>query len=113
MPGDSTLHEYRALVLFALGRFGDAAGVIHPVLASGPGWGWETMAGFYPSAPVYDEQLRKLEAYVKGRPDAADGHFLAGYHYLVCGHMEQAFASFQKTVDLQPADSIARQSCSR
>ena len=46
-PGDVTLHEYRALVLFALGNYADAAGVLNPVLASGPGWGWDTMVGFY------------------------------------------------------------------
>ena len=34
-PGDSTLHEYRALCLFALGKYGEAAGVLNPVLASG------------------------------------------------------------------------------
>ena len=108
-PGDTTLHEYRALCLFALGKYGDAAGVLNPVLASGPGWGWDTMVDFYPSSTVYDEQLRRLEAYVKGTPNAADGHFLLGYHYLVCGYTEKAYEQFSKTVELQPADSIARQ----
>ena len=108
-PGDVTLHEYRSLVLFALGRYSDAAGVINPVLASGPGWGWDTMIGFYDASSTYDGQLRKLEAYVKGKPDGAEGHFLLGYHYLVCGHMERAYAQFDKTTKLQPADSIARE----
>ncbi len=108
-PGDSTLHEYRALCLFALGKYGDAAGVLNPVLASGPGWGWDTMVDFYQSSTVYDGQLRKLESYVQGRPDAADGHFLLGYHYLVCGHTEKAYEHFKTTAELQPADSIARQ----
>jgi tetratricopeptide (TPR) repeat protein len=108
-PGDVTLHEYRALVFFALGKYADAAGVINPVLASGPGWGWDTMTGFYDGSSTYDGQLRKLEAYVKGSPDKADGHFLLGYHYLVCGHTEKAYQQFDKTVQLQPADSIARQ----
>lgn len=108
-PGDSTLHEYRALCLFALGKYGEAAGVLNPVLASGPGWGWDTMVDFYPSSTVYDEQLRRLEAYVKGTPNAADGHFLLGYHYLVCGYTEKAYEQFSRTVELQPADSIARQ----
>ena len=108
-PGDVTLHEYRALVFFALGKYADAAGVINPVLASGPGWGWDTMTGFYDGSSTYDGQLRKLEAYVKGSPDKADGQFLLGYHYLVCGHTEKAYQQFEKTVQLQPADSIARQ----
>jgi tetratricopeptide (TPR) repeat protein len=108
-PDDVTLHEYRALVFFALGKYADAAGVINPVLASGPGWGWDTMIGFYDGSSTYDAQLRKLEAYVKGSPDKADGHFLLGYHYLVCGHTAKAYEQFDKTVTLQPADSIARQ----
>ena len=108
-PGDVTLHEYRALVLFALGKYSDAAGVLNPVLASGPGWGWDTMIDFYNSSETYDEQLRKLEAYVKGKPDAADGHFLLGYHYMVCGHTEKSYEQFAKAAELQPADSISRQ----
>ena len=108
-PGDVTLHEYRALVFFALGKYADAAGVINPVLASGPGWGWDTMIGFYDGSSTYDGQLRKLEAYVKGSPDKADGRFLLGYHYMVCGHTAKAYEQFEKTVQLQPADSIARQ----
>ena len=106
-PGDVTLHEYRSLVLFALGRYSDAAGVINPVLASGPGWGWDTMVGFYDSSSTYDGQLRKLEDYVKGKPEGADGHFLLGYHYMVSGHMDTAYVQFEKTAKLQPADSIA------
>ncbi|MEO5917034.1 MAG: tetratricopeptide repeat protein [Luteolibacter sp.] len=108
-PGDVTLHEYRALVLFALGRYSDAAGVLNPVLASGPGWGWDTMVGFYGSATTYSDQLRKLENYVKGKPDAADARFLLGYHYLVSGHMEDAYEQFAKASTLQPADSVSRQ----
>lgn len=108
-PGDVTLHEYRALVFFALGKYSDAAGVLNPVLASGPGWGWDTMVGFYTSSGTYSDQLGKLEAYTKSAPEKADALFLLGYHYMVCGHMEQANAEFSKAVELQPADNISRQ----
>ncbi len=108
-PGDVTLHEYRALVLFALGKFSDAAGVLNPVLASGPGWGWETMVSFYDSSSTYTAQLRKLEEYSKGKPTTAEGHFLLGYHYMVSDHMDQAYTEFATTAKLQPADSISRQ----
>ena len=108
-PGDVTLHEYRALVFFALGKYSDAAGVLNPVLASGPGWSWDTMVGFYNGSETYNEQLRKLETYSKGAPNKADARFLLGYHYMVCGHMEKANAEFAKTSELQPADSISRQ----
>lgn len=108
-PGDVTLHEYRALVLFALGKYGEAAGVLNPVLASGPGWSWETMVGFYSSSDAYSGQLAKLEAYTKSAADRADGHFLLGYHYLVCGHMANAGQEFAAAVAIQPADTISRQ----
>jgi tetratricopeptide (TPR) repeat protein len=108
-PGDVTLHEFRALVFFALGKYSDAAGVLNTVLASGPGWSWDTMVGFYNSSGTYSDQLRELEAYVKGAPDKADARFLLGYHYMVCGHMEKANAEFAKAAELQPADSISRQ----
>jgi tetratricopeptide (TPR) repeat protein len=108
-PADVTLHEYRALVFFALGKYSDAAGVLNTVLASGPGWSWDTMVGFYDGSGTYSDQLRKLEAYAKGAPDKADARFLLGYHYMVCGHMEKANAEFSKAAELQPADSISRQ----
>ncbi|MBK1880916.1 tetratricopeptide repeat protein [Luteolibacter pohnpeiensis] len=108
-PSDVTLHEFRALVFFALGKYADATGILNPVLASGPGWSWDTMIGFYPTESEYDTQLRKLEAYAKNSPDRADAHFLLGYHYMVCGHMEEAYQEFEITTKLQPADSIALQ----
>ena len=108
-PGDVTLHEYRALVFFALGKYSDAAGVLNPVLASGPGWSWDTMVGFYNGSETYNEQLRKLETYSKGAPNKADARFLLGYHYMVCGHMEKANAEFAKASEFQSADSISRQ----
>jgi tetratricopeptide (TPR) repeat protein len=108
-PGDVSLHEYRALVFFTLGNYSDAAGVLNPVLASGPGWSWDTMIGFYNGSEAYNEQLRKLEAYVKAAPDKADARFLLGYHYMVCGHMEKSYEQFAKASELQPADSISRQ----
>lgn len=107
--GDSALHEFRALCLFALGRYGDAAGVLNPVLASGPGWDWATMSAFYGDGEVYTEQLRKLEAYVEGSPDAADAHFVLGYHYLVAGFIDESYGMFDRVVTLQPDDTVALQ----
>jgi tetratricopeptide (TPR) repeat protein len=108
-PGDGALHEFRALCLFALGRYGDAAGVLNPVLASGPGWDWATMAAFYPSGEAYAAQLRKLEAYVEGSSEAADARFLLGYHYMVAGHIDESYAMFDEAATLQPADTVAAQ----
>lgn len=106
---DPALHEFRALCLFALGRYGDAAGVLNPVLASGPGWDWATMSAFYPDGEIYTVQLRKLEAYVDSRPDSADSQFLLGYHYLVAGFIDEAYGMFDSVTTLQPADTVAVQ----
>jgi tetratricopeptide (TPR) repeat protein len=107
--GDPALHEFRALCLFALARYGDAAGVLNPVLASGPGWDWATMSDFYSDGEVYTAQLRKLEAYVAGKPDSADSRFLLGYHYMVAGFIDEAYEMFDRVTELQPADTVAAQ----
>lgn len=108
-PGDGALHEYRALVLFALGKYGEAAGVLNPVLASGPGWDWSTMIALYDSQQVYTDQLQRLEAYTEKNPDAADMHFLLGYHYMVCGHLDLATPQFDAAARLMPKDNVSRQ----
>ena len=108
-PGDPVLHEFRSLVLFALGRYGDAAGVLHSVLASGPGWDWETMIGFYDKTDRYTEQFRKLEDYVVAHPDAPEPHFLLGYHYMVGENLTEAYAMFDRASTLQPSDTVSRQ----
>ncbi|HEV3136391.1 MAG TPA: hypothetical protein VGZ26_00780, partial [Pirellulales bacterium] len=43
LPSDTTLHEFRALVLFAQGKYRDAAAGAYAVLSVGPGWTWETV----------------------------------------------------------------------
>src|SRR6202034_2685255 len=64
-PSDTPLHEFRALVLFALKRYKDAAGTLYAVLSVGPGWDWTTMSSLYPSVDIYTTQLRALEDYVR------------------------------------------------
>jgi tetratricopeptide (TPR) repeat protein len=108
-PGDSALHEYRALVLFALGKYSDAAGVLHPLLASGPGWDRETMIGLYAREDNYLAQLGKLEQYVSTTPDMPAPRFLLGYHYLVGGDLERAAKEFDEVSRLRTDDSISRQ----
>ncbi|MEK7952854.1 tetratricopeptide repeat protein [Luteolibacter soli] len=108
-PGDSALHEYRALVLFALGKYKDAAGVLHPLLASGPGWDRETMVGLYRSEDRYLTQLAKLEQYVAARPDQPAPRFLLGYHYLVGGDLDRAAKEFDEVSSLRSDDTISRQ----
>jgi hypothetical protein len=108
-PGDGALHEYRALVLFALGKYSEAAGVLNPVLAGGPGWDWTTMIGLYDSQETYMNQFKGLQAYSASKPEAADARFLLGYHYMVCGYLAEANAEFAEAARLQPADTVSAQ----
>jgi tetratricopeptide (TPR) repeat protein len=107
MPRDAVLHEFRSLVLFALGRYAEAAAAIHPVLDVGPGWDWKTLSSLYPSTDVYTQQLRALEAARDKASKAADLRFLLGYHYITCGYNDQALTEFRRAVELQPNDSVA------
>jgi tetratricopeptide (TPR) repeat protein len=109
MPTDAVVHEFRALVLFAMGKYRDAAMTLHPVLAVGPGWDWTTMSSLYDSTDTYTKQLRALEAYVGENPKSAEGHFVLGYHYLTCGQQEQATAELLQAQRLMPNDTVSAQ----
>ena len=109
MPSDATLHEFRAMCLFALGQYREAAATLNAVLAVGPGWDWTTMASLYPDVEVYTAQLRKLEAYVKANPTAADARFVLAYHYLTTDSAEAAARQLSYVVNSMPNDAVAKQ----
>ncbi len=106
---DATLHEFRALCLFALGRYDEAASTLYAVLAVGPGWDWPTLIGLYPSVDVYTPQLRRLEETCNAEPDATAPRFVLAYHYLTQGHRDAAAKVLRKLVNLQPNDTVATQ----
>jgi hypothetical protein len=109
MPNDATLHEFRALVLFALGQYEQAAAPLYAVLSVGPGWDWTTMVGLYPGVDVYTAQLRALESYCKEQPKSAASRFVLAYHYLTQGNTETAVGQLRQVVQLQPNDKLAAQ----
>jgi tetratricopeptide (TPR) repeat protein len=109
MPTDAIIHEFRALVLFALGKYREAAATLHPVLAVGPGWDWTTMSSLYSNADIYTKQLRALEDYVKKNDKAADAHFLLAYHYLTMGHDENAAKQLAEVHKAVPNDTVTAQ----
>jgi tetratricopeptide (TPR) repeat protein len=109
LPNDATLHEFRALVLFAAGKYDLAAGPLYAVLSVGPGWDWTTMVGLYPSADVYTAQLRKLEAFVTANPSSTAGRFVLAYHYLTQGHIDAAVVRLKEVVALSPQDTLSDQ----
>ena len=109
LQNDATLHEFRALVLFAVGKYDLAAGPLYAVLSVGPGWDWTTMAGLYPNIDVYTSQLRKLEAFVSANPTSTAGRFVLAYHYLTQGHTEAAVSQLKQVVALAPQDTLSAQ----
>lgn len=106
-PDDAVLHEFRSLVLFAKQDYQQSAATIHSVLAVGPGWDWTTQIGMYGSASTYTDQLRALEAFTKANPQDAGSRFLLAYHYMTCGHPDDAARTLRDVVRLMPNDRVA------
>jgi tetratricopeptide (TPR) repeat protein len=107
-PNDSVIHEVRALALFALGRYPEAAAALNAVLATAPGMDWTTMSNVYGSVDAYTQHLRNLEEFCRSHPDDAAAHFVLGYHYLVGGYPEMAAEALRVVVAKQPGDVVAK-----
>jgi len=102
------IHEVRALALFALGRYPEAAAALNAVLATAPGMDWTTMSNVYGSVDAYTGHLRRLEEFCRTHPDDAAAHFVLGYHYLVGGYGDMAAAALKVVVAKQPGDVVAK-----
>ena len=113
MPNDTTMHEFLALVLFAQGKYDQAAAPLYAVLSVGPGWDWTTLSGMYPDVETYTAQLRTLEAYVRANPNSAHARFVLAYQYLCQGHDANAIAQLKQVVKLQPGDTLSAQLVAR
>jgi tetratricopeptide (TPR) repeat protein len=107
LPGDATLHEFRALTQFAQKNYKDAAATIYAVLSAGPGWNWETLKSCYDDEKTYQDQLRALEKHSRANPKSADEHFLLAYHYLVLDAKDAAIKQLEQVVQLLPKDELA------
>lgn len=107
LPQNAGVHQFRALVLFAMGQYRDSAAAAHVALTGGPGWNWPTLRSFYPSKETYTVQLRALEAYrSKNKQDAAS-RFLLGYHYMMLGHSDAAAGELVRAIELEPRDKLS------
>jgi hypothetical protein len=108
MPGNEDVHQFHALVCFAVGDYQRAAAIAHTVLDSGPGWNWNVVQTFYSSPDVYTKQLRALEHHINEQPDQAATRFLLSYEYLMLGHYQAADHQLERVVSLQPKDTLAK-----
>jgi len=109
LPNDVDLHEFRALTLFAQGRYSEAASALYAVLTAGPGWNWETLIGLYPDVDTFTNQLRALEAYCKDHPNAGSARFVLAYMYLGMGATDAAADALRSVVRIQPDDRLSGQ----
>jgi len=107
LPSDPALHEFRALTLFALGRYHDAAATVYAVLSAGPGSTWDTVSGLYGDPSAYTSELRALEGYINQNPADPATRFLLAYQYLVIGDQTAAANQFLEVTRLSPSDNIA------
>jgi tetratricopeptide (TPR) repeat protein len=106
-PGDPNLHQFRALTMFAQGRYQNAAGALYAVLAAGPGWDWQTLSTFYANPDTYTGQLRALENFERQNPSVGYAHFLLAYHYLAIDARDAAATQLKKVVRLVPGDRLS------
>jgi tetratricopeptide (TPR) repeat protein len=109
MPNNPNVHQFRSLVLFAMGQYRDAASAAHAALSGGPGWNWQTIRSFYPSKDAYTANLRALEAYRADNPSDLPSRFLLGYHYMMLGHSDAAAAEFVAILNAEPRDKLTAQ----
>jgi hypothetical protein len=107
LPSDPALHEFRALTLFAMGRYADAAAAIYAVLGVGPGSTWDTVSAFYLDPNEYTNQLRALESHVGANPNDPAPRFLLAYHYLVIGSQSAAADQLRVVTQLSPTDAVS------
>lgn len=108
MPRDAVLHEFRALTLFAMGQYQDAAATLYAVLAAGPGWDWTTMIGLYPDVETYTKQLRALESFKRANAQDPAARLVLSYHYLTAGYDDEAKDEVDALVKLTPQDKVAQ-----
>jgi tetratricopeptide (TPR) repeat protein len=109
LPNDATLHEFRALALFALQKYEQAAVPLYAVLSVGPGWDWTTLIGLYSRADVYTQQLRALEQFARVNPRSTGARFVLAYHYLTQGNNDAAVGQFREVQKLAPGDTLSAQ----
>lgn len=108
-PEEAVLHEFRALVLFALGRYGEAAAALYALLAVHPGWDWTTLSSMYGDLGEYQRQLQALNAARQAQPNAANLQFLYAYHMLTMGKPDDAKAALLTAQKSLPEDPLINQ----
>ena len=106
-PRNPKVHAMLMLGMFAMHEYRGAAMEAHAVAALGPIPDWPTLYGIYGKVEPYTGQLRALEKFTRKKPEAAEGHFLLGFQYLMADHRDSAKGEFLKALKLTPKDWLA------
>jgi hypothetical protein len=109
LPNAGALHEFRALTLFAMKKYKDAAGVIYSELTVGPGWTWDTVKSLYAKQATDEQQLKALTEFSQANPKGAAAMFLLAYHCLLCAPQTQPalVRCVQSPYDAKPSLGLA------
>jgi tetratricopeptide (TPR) repeat protein len=108
VPNDPGISNLRALVLFALGRYDDAAAPLQAVSVATPISKWETLIGLYGNVAAYTAQLRALENYCNKNPSSAPARLVLAYLYQTQGNHDVAVDQWKQVLVLDPDHLVAK-----
>ncbi|MCC9608505.1 hypothetical protein LOC68_09935 [Blastopirellula sp. JC732] len=108
LPDDPTLHQFRALVLFARGEYHEAAEVLYSVLAVSQGWDGATVAKLYDSVDLYFLQSQSLEQALFDNKEDYALRFLLAYHYVLQGNFHDAKGLLTTLYVANPNDEVVK-----
>lgn len=109
VPNDTTMHEFRAQVLFALGQYQNSAAVVHNLLSSTPGWDYTTLQSLYPNNDAFLQQLQSLKIAWSAKPDDPALNFLLAYQYMTTGDADKAREHLERAAKKLPSDNVTNQ----
>ena len=85
-PNVAVVHEFRALALFALKRYDEAAAVDYAVLSAGPGLELVDARRTLSRRRHLHQPAPGPGGVRRGQPNSSSARFLLAYHYMVEGH---------------------------
>ncbi len=108
-PQDQAAHQIMELAMFATGDYRGAAMEAHAVVHFGGVPTWANVYDLQQNVDAYTNELRALEQFVRDKPNAAEGQFLLGFHYMITGDKADARDHLATAATAIPSDKIAAQ----
>jgi predicted Zn-dependent protease len=108
VPDETNAFQFRSLVMFAQGKYDDAAADAYDAIGLGNTWTAEVLDSIYPDADRYHRQLASLKHAADANPSMPT-HFLLAYHYLILNDLENGRAQLEQVLVLQPEEPLTTQ----